>query len=192
MALRSRTLTKQIAGEDPGSKEHSSPRPDSRAFCRVSKGRSGDGCSFELLFALEKPRLFARSLSFVRQTEKPASLHFRLRSRWRTDFGLRRRWRRGRQIFALHRIDQFAVCGPANGRTGIGTRRHALGQQFGLRPCRRCDQQNGKYKLLHRVLSPCVVRPIEPDRPEEVHKAYSTSRKRLSLFACRIFGPKNF
>jgi hypothetical protein len=150
MALRSRMLTKQIAAEDPGSKEHSSPRSDSRTFCCVGKGRSGDGCSFELLFALEKPRLFARSLSFVRQTEKPASLHFRLRRRWRTDFGLRRRWRRGRQIFALHRIDQFAVRGPANGRTGIGTRRHALGQQFGLRPCRRCDQEKGKYKLLHR------------------------------------------
>jgi len=156
MALRSRALTKQIAAEDPGSKEHSSPRSDSRAFCRVSKGRSGDGWSFELLFALERPRLFARSLSFVRQTEKPASLHFRLRRRWRTDFGLRRRWRRGRQIFALHRIDQLAVRGPANGRTGIGTRRHALGQQFGLRPCRRCDQQNCEYKLLHRVLSPCA------------------------------------
>jgi glycosyltransferase A (GT-A) superfamily protein (DUF2064 family) len=36
------------------------------------------------------------------------------------------------------------------------------------------------------------VLPIEPDRPKEVHKAYLVSRKRLSLFACRIFGPKNF
>jgi hypothetical protein len=192
MALRSRTLTKQIAAEDPRSKEHSSPRPDSRAFCRVSKGRSGHGCAVSAVRPEKSSRLFARSLSFVRQTEKPASLHFRLRNRWRTDFSLRRRWRRGRQIFALHRIDQFAVCGPADGCAGIGTRRHALGQQFGLRPCRRCYQQNCKYKLLHRAFSPCVVRPIEPDRPREVHKAYLVSRKRLSLFACRIFGPKIF
>src|SRR5216683_2257679 len=36
------------------------------------------------------------------------------------------------------------------------------------------------------------VRPIEPDRPKEVHKACLASRKRLSLFACQIFGPKKF
>jgi hypothetical protein len=69
MALRSRTLTKQIAAEDPGSKEHSSPPPDSRAFCLVSKGRSGEGCSFELPFALKNAAPI-RPVAFFRKTDR--------------------------------------------------------------------------------------------------------------------------
>jgi hypothetical protein len=43
-----------------------------------------------------------------------------------------------RQIVAFHRIDQFALCGLADGRAGIGARGCALdlGRQLGLRPSR--------------------------------------------------------
>jgi hypothetical protein len=90
---------------------------------------------------------FARSLSFIGPAENPASLHLRLR--WRCgDFSLRRR-RRGRQIIALHRIDQFAIRGLADRRTGIGSRGRVLGHQLHLRPCRGCHQQSDKYQLFH-------------------------------------------
>src|SRR6476659_384535 len=97
-------------------------RRNCRSFAAVSKGRWIVAWWVKLL-----PDLFARPLSFIRPAKNPAALHFRLLSRHLPGFGLRRPRRRGRQILALHRVNQLAVFGPANRSAVIDTRGRALG-----------------------------------------------------------------
>ena len=82
-------------------------RDNSRSFAAPGKGRSRVARRVKRIRSLEKPLLFARSLSLIGPAENPAALHLRLWSRQLPGFSLRRGWRRGRQILALHRIDQL-------------------------------------------------------------------------------------
>src|SRR5260370_35383575 len=123
-----RVLTKQIAAEAPGSKEQSSRRTNSRAFCNARQRPIRSRQPARAFLSLENAtRLFARSLSFIGPAENPASLYFRLRSRHVPGFGLRRRWRRRRQILAFHRIHQLAVFRPADRGAIVDTGGRALG-----------------------------------------------------------------
>src|SRR5258708_4992525 len=96
-----------------------------RSFAAPGKGRSRVPRRVKRI-VIGKALLFAWSLSLIGPAENPAALHLRLRGRHLPGFSLRRWWRRGRQILALHRIHQFAVFGPADRRTIVRSRGRAL------------------------------------------------------------------